>query len=647
MDALCLLDPSTLRIIGVNETWLRLFGYGRKEALTLTVDQLAVAPEDLMEKIRASSSPVHAAPGGGLWRRADRSQFIADFSVGSHAVGASSVLCVLIAELPVVDWSTNAPMVTTAEEPSLTTDSGVALRVRAAMRERVERSTRQQSALLRLASAEDKDFDELTRRILQVDAETLDVARVSYWTLTRSGTSIVLEALYDQRKKSFAPGGTELFARDYPQYFRSLVTGTLIPAHDACSDPATSELTPYLRPLGIGALLDIPVFLKGELVGVVCHEHVGPMRGWTLDEQQFALSIGQMFSLALAARQREDANRSLRQRDAALAEANASLDRALRPDAGAMTGRLVGPYKLGQVIGRGGMGEVYRATRVGDSMRGPSADGSPPGSFPAVGAEVAVKVLRPRSLERPEHVQRFFREARLTASVPSKHVARVLDVGTFDDGAPYIAMEMLEGHDLGWHLRRTPQLSLDLVIELVEQSALALAAVREAGVVHRDLKPSNLFLVDALPRAWKVLDFGLSRSTTDPYKTVADEIVGTPAYMAPEQICGDPVDHRTDLYALAAIAFRSLTGRPPFTGDVQGMLYAALTDPLPPIASLVRGVPVEVELVFTIALAKNPNDRFPGVEAFAEALKGAAEGRLDDKARSSGWRLLKRTSGSA
>lgn len=628
MDALCLLDPTTLRIIGVNETWLRLFGYGRKEALTLTVDQLAVAPEDLMEKIRASSAAVHAAPSGGLWRRADRSQFIADYSIGTHQVGAGgAVLCVLIAELPMVDWSSSAPMLTTTEEPSLTTDSGVALRVKAAMRERVERSTRQQSALLRLASAEDKDFEELTRRILQVDAETLDVARVSYWTLSRSGTSIVLEALYDQQKRSFAPGGIELFARDYPQYFRSLVTGTLIPAHDACSDPATAELAPYLRPLGIGALLDIPVFLKGELVGVVCHEHVGPMRGWTLDEQQFALSIGQMFSLALAARQREDAHRSLRQRDAALAEANASLDRALRPDAGAMTGRTVGPYKLGQVIGRGGMGEVYRATHAEE------------------GVEVAVKVLRPRSLERPEHVQRFFREARLTASVPSKHVARVLDVGTFDDGAPYIAMEMLEGHDLGWHLRRTPQLSLDLVIELVEQSALALAAVREAGVVHRDLKPSNLFLVDALPRAWKVLDFGLSRSTSDPYKTVADEIVGTPAYMAPEQICGDPVDHRTDLYALAAIAFRSLTGRPPFTGDVQGMLYAALTEPLPAIASLVRGVPIEVELVFTIALAKNPNDRFPRVEAFAEALKGAAEGRLDDQARSSGWRLLKRSSG--
>jgi serine/threonine-protein kinase len=268
---------------------------------------------------------------------------------------------------------------------------------------------------------------------------------------------------------------------------------------------------------------------------------------------------------------------------------------------------------------------VYRATRVND------------------GFEVAIKLLRAACLDNPEHVQRFFREARITAAVPSEHVARVFEVGTFaEQEVPFMAMEILEGHDLGWHLRRSPQLPLEQVVELVEHASRALAAVREAGVVHRDLKPSNLFLVDALPRAWKVLDFGLSRSASDPFTTSAEDVVGTPAYMAPEQLGGGALDHRTDLYALGAIAYRALTGRPPFEGELPHILYSVLTDPVPPIASLVRGIPVDVELVLVIALAKDPEERFPTVEELAAALRDAAAGRLDDAIRSWGWKLLKR-----
>lgn len=630
VDALCLIVPDTYRLAGVNGSWTRLFGYSASAAVDLTVRDLAVSSDELLAHLPAPSLHSSESVAHGRWRRADGTHFFATFSLSLHSIGDKALLCLLV-RAPALDWSSTLPMVSAIEDEVIS-ESGVSGNLKEAVRERMARCSKQQIALLSLASADDRDFEVLMRRLLRGDSETLDVARVSYWVIGEGRDSIVCDALLDARTGTFE-SGTELRANDYPKYFRALTTGALVPAHDAVNDPRTSELAEsYLRPLGIGALLDIPVFLKGQLVGVVCHEHVGGSRGWTMDEQQFALSIGQMFSLALAARNREDVAISLRQRDTLLAEANAVLERALRPNDGRLTGRVLGRYRMEQIVGRGGAGEVYRAVRTDDDE------------------VVAIKVLHKLATDDPEHQRRFMREARITASVPSHHVARVLEVGTFEGVAPFIAMELLEGHDLSWHLRRSRQLPLEQVVELCDHTARALASVREAGVVHRDLKPNNLFLVDSIPRAWKVLDFGLSRSEADGHTTASEELAGTPHYMAPEQICGDPVDHRADLYALAAIAFRALTGRPPFVGDVQTVLMSALTEPLPPVASLVRGVPVEVDLVFAIALAKDPDARFATVEAFAQALRSAAAGVLDEEVRRAGWRLLKgsyggRTSG--
>ena len=164
--------------------------------------------------------------------------------------------------------------------------------------------------------------------------------------------------------------------------------------------------------------------------------------------------------------------------------------------------------------------------------------------------------------------------------------------------------------------------------------------MREAGVVHRDLKPANLFLVDTLPQKWKVLDFGLSKIQGGAALT-QEVAMGTPQYMPPEQAQGLPVDHRADLYALAAIAYRALTGQPPFVGDEIGplLLDVLYTQPQQP-GGFVQ-VAVEIELVLAVALAKKPEDRFASVEEFAAAFRAAAFGELDADTLSHGWSLVK------
>ena len=313
----------------------------------------------------------------------------------------------------------------------------------------------------------------------------------------------------------------------------------------------------------------------------------------------------------------------MRQRDAQLAEARRDLDKALRPGDGRHSGETVGAYKLGQLVGRGGMGEVYRGTHV------------------STGKVAAVKLLHPYLLDNPDHVRRFLREAKVTAAVRTDHVVEVLELGETKEGAPFIAMELLDGHDLAWHLRKVGKLSLPAVIELVDQLAGALAKMREANIVHRDLKPGNLFLTDSIPPKWKVLDFGLSKLAGTGGTLTGDAAIGTPSYMAPEQVQGK-ADHQTDLYAVAAIAYRALTGSPPFSGEDAAMIlfHVVYSQPAPP-AQFVQ-LPSDVELVLAVGLAKQASDRFSSVEDFAAALRLAANSELQDATRAKGWGLLKK-----
>ncbi len=184
------------------------------------------------------------------------------------------------------------------------------------LRDGASRALRQEAALLSLASVDDQLFAERIRRILQVDAVTTEVARVSFWAFVESPPAIRCDALYLAAEDRYE-SGLVLPASDYPSYFEAMYRGKPIVAVDAHADPRTREFSAgYLTPNGIGAMLDVPVYVRGRLVGVVCHEHVGGTRDWAEEEQLFAMAIGELVALAIEARRREAAEEAVRQSEA-------------------------------------------------------------------------------------------------------------------------------------------------------------------------------------------------------------------------------------------------------------------------------------------------------------------------------------------
>lgn len=317
--------------------------------------------------------------------------------------------------------------------------------------------------------------------------------------------------------------------------------------------------------------------------------------------------------------------RSLAHRDALLAEARHDLDQALQAGGmGRWSEEVLGSFRLGRVIGRGAMGEVYEARRV---------DGGEP---------AAVKLLHPHVLVQADLAARFVREARIVSALTNAHVVRVLEISAPDSRVPYLAMEKLEGQDLTDYLREHKRMSLRNVLAMLRQVGKGLDAARAAGVVHRDLKPRNLFLARVgSQQLWKILDFGVARVTGEETMT-QDQVVGTPNYMAPEQANAGTVTHKSDLFALGAIAYRALTGRPAFEGETTAEILYKVVHAMPPRPTAVAPVPAELDLVFAIALAKNPDDRFESASELADALDAAARGRLDASLRARAQRLLQR-----
>ncbi|MBV8756821.1 MAG: serine/threonine protein kinase [Deltaproteobacteria bacterium] len=324
----------------------------------------------------------------------------------------------------------------------------------------------------------------------------------------------------------------------------------------------------------------------------------------------------------------EQAVRGVAQREALLAEARAELDRAIAVGGpGRFTDQQVGNFRLGVLIGRGGMGEVYEAASVSD--RG----------------EAAVKLLHPGTLADPTHVARFVREAQTAAKLDCPNVVRVLEVGTTAGEVPFLAMERLRGHDLAHQLRRQRRISLAQAVTLVDHVAVGLEAARASGIVHRDLKPHNVFLAEqGGAHRWKILDFGVSKQGGSGTLTQG-HVVGTPAYMAPEQAKGEDVDHRADVYSLAAILYRAVTGHPAFTGkDVPTTLYEVVYR-VPTQPSMLAPVPGDVDRVLMIGLAKSPRDRFQTATELAEwfaaavsdALTSEQRQRADDLASRQPW----------
>src|SRR5580698_3156933 len=269
-------------------------------------------------------------------------------------------------------------------------------------------------------------------------------------------------------------------------------------------------------------------------------------------------------------------------------------------------------YRVERVLGQGGMGVDVAARHV------------------ELDELVALKFLLPDALSEPEAVARFLKEARAAVRIKSEHVARVHDVGQLDSGAPYIAMEYLEGSDLGELLKKRNPLPIEDVIDYVLQAFEAIANAHQRGIVHRDLKPSNLMLVSRSDgsECIKVLDFGISKvsslggreSSMNMTKTAA--LLGSPIYMSPEQMMSaKDVDVRTDIWAIGTILYELLSGAPPFMADTLPALGVLIATRQPtPIRSLRPEVPAGVEAVAMCCLQKNREQRYPNVAALAQAL---------------------------
>jgi len=272
-------------------------------------------------------------------------------------------------------------------------------------------------------------------------------------------------------------------------------------------------------------------------------------------------------------------------------------------------GTLVGGrFRLLHPLGEGGMGRVWYAEHA------------------LLGTACAVKIIH-EELARNEGVRaRFEREAKVVASLRSPHVVTVLDYGVCS-GLPYIAMEYLEGEDLGHRLARRQRLCIGETIALVAQIARALAKAHGMGLVHRDLKPENVFLVRDGHRDFvKVLDFGVAKVAQSFDRgsayTRAGQLLGTPWYMSPEQAQGlTSVDWRSDLWALAVIAYRCLVGKVPFDGrGVGDVLVNIVAQPLPIPSRHAPELPVAFDAWWLRAVARDRGARFQSATALSEAL---------------------------
>lgn len=275
---------------------------------------------------------------------------------------------------------------------------------------------------------------------------------------------------------------------------------------------------------------------------------------------------------------------------------------------------LAGKYRVERVLGVGGMGAVVAAHHV------------------QLDTKVALKFLLPALLSNQEAIARFAREARSAVRIQSEHVARVLDVGTLENGAPYMVMEFLEGGDLSAWLQQRGPLPIEQAVEFVLQACVAVADAHGLGIIHRDLKPANLFCVRRSDGQFviKVLDFGISKLTemaraSDPGSvstTKTSALMGSPLYMSPEQgRSARDVDARADLWALGVILFELLAGTLPFQGETFGDLLIKIATQEPASLRSARpDVPPALEAVVLRCLAKDRQLRFPNVAELAVAL---------------------------
>ena len=258
---------------------------------------------------------------------------------------------------------------------------------------------------------------------------------------------------------------------------------------------------------------------------------------------------------------------------------------------------LASRYHLTERIAAGGMGEVWRAHDA------------------TLDRDVAVKVLRPDGSDDAAFVERFHAEARHSGGLSHPNIGTVHDFGD-DSGTAYLVMELLEGEPLSTIIRERAPLPQEEVRDILVQTARALQAAHEAGVVHRDVKPANI-VVNADGYA-KLTDFGIARALNEAPMTQTGEVLGTPHYLSPEQAQGEPAGPLSDVYALAVVGYEMLTGRRPFSGDT--MVTTALAHVSQPAPQLSDEIGEPLRTTVMAALAKDPAKRPPSAAEFAEAL---------------------------
>ena len=265
---------------------------------------------------------------------------------------------------------------------------------------------------------------------------------------------------------------------------------------------------------------------------------------------------------------------------------------------------IAGRYLIKELLGSGGMGTVYRARHQ------------------VIGRDVALKFLEPALVKNERQRKRFLGEARAANQINHEHIIDITDFGETEDGLVYLVMEYLEGRTLSDEIELGP-LAAHRALHIAIQVAFGLARAHELGVVHRDIKPANIYLVRRKADAdyVKILDFGVARIEHDMRITGQGSIVGTPEYIAPEQIHFAAAQPSGDLYSLGCVLFEMLTGRLPFEGKTTSLLVKHLNDPPPKPSSLQPGVPNEVDQLVLRLLQKNPADRFRDAYHLVEALQ--------------------------
>ena len=290
---------------------------------------------------------------------------------------------------------------------------------------------------------------------------------------------------------------------------------------------------------------------------------------------------------------------------------------ALRSQAG--PGDLVGSiiaerYHILKKLGEGGMGQVYLAEHV------------------KMGRKSAVKVMNPGMVQNVDAVSRFNREAQNASRINHPNVAGIYDFGETPDGLVYLAMEFVEGQPLTEIIRQHGALPPMRASEITRQTAEGLSVAHDMGIVHRDLKPDNIMVAKGRNGAdlVKVVDFGIAKAAASDEQKVTKTgmVVGTPEYMSPEQLSGDPLDSRSDIYALGLVTFNMLTGKLPFPGEtMQETMIMRLTDDPHPLSKMKPDVawPSDLQTVMDKALARDANKRYRNASEYATELVQAID----------------------